>query len=214
MISLARAHECRHPIRQGQVVVVVVHRMLDTPLADEDAARHTLDRTQGIDRLEGMGGGSAIPIVALCSRSLSDQQTKRLRAYLRLTPSLSPRAEQSSPAAARSLVRVPLPSLQVCVHGPWSVCLITTPPSNCPGHTATTTAAAAAHLHPHYSRPASFWPTAAACHPHHGTTRLAFRCLLFTHPPRPTARLTTAVAYPLAPSAYQQPCLDSPGTTL
>ena len=40
--------------------------MLDTPLADEDAARHTLDRTQGIDRLEAMGGGSAIPIVALC----------------------------------------------------------------------------------------------------------------------------------------------------
>lgn len=47
--------------------------MLDTPpLADEDTARHTLDRTQGIDRLEGMGGGSAIPIVALCLRSLSD----------------------------------------------------------------------------------------------------------------------------------------------
>ena len=54
------------------MVVVVVHLMLDTPLADEDAARHTLDRTQGIDRLEGMGGGSAIPIVALCSRSLRD----------------------------------------------------------------------------------------------------------------------------------------------
>ena len=77
MISLARARECRHPIRQGQVavvvvVVVVVHLMLDTPPADEDAARHTLDRTQGIDRLEGMGGGSAIPIVALCSRSLRD----------------------------------------------------------------------------------------------------------------------------------------------
>ena len=72
MISLARARECRHPIRQGQAVVVGVHLMLDAPLADADTARHTLDRTQGIDRLEGMGGGSAIPIVALCSRSLSD----------------------------------------------------------------------------------------------------------------------------------------------
>lgn len=57
---------------QGQAVVVGVHLMLDAPLADEDTARHTLDRTQGIDRLEGMGGGSAIPIVALCSRSLRD----------------------------------------------------------------------------------------------------------------------------------------------
>jgi hypothetical protein len=81
------------------------------------------------------------------------------------------------------------------------------------------------HLLLAYSRTSYIHPPAAAADHHHHhqhhlvpsvvrDTRLAFRCLLFTHAARPTARLTTATAYPPAPSAYQKPCLDSPGTTL
>lgn len=122
-----------------------------------------------------MGGGSAMPIVALCSRR-SKRLITLVRAYLRV--SLSSLSKSLSLRAPSNSLPWWFPSPR-CVYGPSLVCLITTPPSNCPTtycHTHTTTA----HLHTH-SHPIPSYSVPSVVH----DTRLAFRCLLFTHTSSP-----------------------------